>query len=414
VSGASQTVPDTPPPALTTLVERFDPAAFDQRPGGARLRLTVTGAGAWDVGTGEQGARLERAPHNGAAPDAALDADAATWEGMARDVRGGMEAFRRGRLRIRNLHLGVGFLAATSGDRGPGRLRMERARTETGSIAMLTAGQGEPVVTLHGLGGTKASFLPTLAQLAPYYRVIAVDLPGFGDSSKPVGASYHAPFFARATVEVLDALEIEHAHLIGNSMGGRVALEVGMRYPDRASKIALLAPSLAWLRQRRWAPLVRVLRPELSLVQAMPRSAVEAAVRRLVPGADDGWVKAGVDEFLRSFVQPRGRAAFLAAARQIYLEEPRGPKGFWTRLASLAPESLFVWGRQDQVVPIRFARHVKRELPSARHVELDCGHVPQLERPRETHAAIRDFLTGGTAETKRAEAAGGAEGEEVR
>jgi pimeloyl-ACP methyl ester carboxylesterase len=105
-------------------------------------------------------------------------------------------------------------------------------------------------------------------------------------------------------------------------------------------------------------------------------------------------VAAGVDEFMRSYTNARGRAAFYAAARAIYLEEPHGREGFWTRLRTLAPASLFIWGRQDQLVPIAFARHVERTLPAARHVELDCGHVPQLERPRETHAAIRNFLAG--------------------
>jgi pimeloyl-ACP methyl ester carboxylesterase len=53
---------------------------------------------------------------------------------------------------------------------------------------------------------------------------------------------------------------------------------------------------------------------------------------------------------------------------------------------------MFVWGKQDKLVPIAFMKHVEEKLPAARHVELDCGHVPQLERPRETHAAIRKFL----------------------
>jgi pimeloyl-ACP methyl ester carboxylesterase len=91
-------------------------------------------------------------------------------------------------------------------------------------------------------------------------------------------------------------------------------------------------------------------------------------------------------------MSPRGRAAFYAAARNIYLDEPHGEKGFWKRLESLEGDSLFVWGRNDTLVPIAFMKHVERVLPSARHVELVCGHVPQLERPRETHAAMREFL----------------------
>ncbi len=381
-----------PPETLDTLVARFDPGSFDLPRRGARVRLSVSGSDAWDALISPAGARLEPA-RNGRDADALLAADPATWERIAGDLRGGMEAFRARRLSVRrNLHTGVGFLAATGGTDDPARLTVRHVGTRVGGISTFQAGSGDPVVALHGLGGTKASFLPTLAALAPRYRVIALDLPGFGDSAKPIGAGYDAPFFARATEALLDALRIDRAHVVGNSMGGRVAIELGLRAPERTRRIALLSPSLAWLRERRWAPLVRLLRPELGLLQAAPRPLIERVARRVVAGGDDGWVAAGVDEFLRSYLTPRGRAAFYAAARQIYLEEPHGAEGFWTRLAGLAPESMFVWGRQDGLVPIAFARHVQRALPAARHVELDCGHVPQVERPRETHAAIEDFF----------------------
>jgi pimeloyl-ACP methyl ester carboxylesterase len=185
---------------------------------------------------------------------------------------------------------------------------------------------------------------------------------------------------------------VSRALVVGNSMGGRVAIEAGLSQGDRVDGIVLLSPALAWLRDRRWAPVVRLLRPELGLLQMTPRPVVERVVRRLVPGGGRGWAAAGVDEFLRSYTTPRGRAAFYAAARSIYLDEPHGDDGFWSRLAGLGPNALFVWGRRDSLVPIAFMKHVERTLPSARHVELECGHVPQLERPRETHAAMLDFL----------------------
>jgi len=115
-------------------------------------------------------------------------------------------------------------------------------------------------------------------------------------------------------------------------------------------------------------------------------------VRRIIPGADAGWTAAGVDEFLRAYNSPAGRAAFYAAARQIYLEAPDGKTGFWPRLRELQPDALFIWGRRDTLVPIAFARHVADTLPQARHLELDCGHVPQVERPKETHKAVASFL----------------------
>jgi pimeloyl-ACP methyl ester carboxylesterase len=380
------------PDCLGMLVDRFDPSVFDAPAGQARIRVVIAEEGAWDVLAGAGGVQVAAADRS-PTPDATLSADRHTWEGIATDLRGGMDAYRAGRLVVRhNLHLGVGFLAATSGAIGPQRLRFKRLETASGALSILTAGAGEPILLVHGLGATKGSFLPTVAALAGSFRTIALDLPGFGDSFKPLGARYHPPFFARCVVELMDALGIDRAHVIGNSMGGRVALELGLRHPERVGRLALLAPSLAWRRERPWAPLVRMVSPQLGLVQITPRWLVEAIVHRIIPGADRSWVQAGVDEFLRAYLTPRGRVAFYAAARQIYLEEPHGSSGFWTRLGELEPPALFVWGKHDGLVPIGFAAHVKNTLPSACHLELDCGHVPQIERPAETHAAIAAFL----------------------
>jgi len=396
VSGARSS-----PESLRTLVDRFDVTAFDAPQGRARIRLTVANDGQYDVVVTNAQVRIGAADARLAA-DATLTADRETWGRMANDVRSGLDAYRAGRLVIRhNLNLGVGFLAATSGATAPERLRFRHIHTASGVLSILTAGAGEPVVLIHGLGATKGSFLPTVAALAGMFRTVALDLPGFGDSDKPLGAPYHPPFFARAVIDLMDALDLRRAHLIGNSMGGRVALELGLRHPERVGRLALLAPSLAWKRERPFAPLVRLLRPELGLLQIAPRWLVEAIVHRTIPVAESNWVQAGVDEFLRAYLTPRGRAAFYAAARQIYLEEPHGAKGFWTRLATLGPPALFIWGIRDTLVPVAFAAHVRRTLPTAQHLKLRCGHVPQLERPEETHAAIAAFFA---TETARVEA----------
>ena len=371
------------------LLDRYDPSVVDPADGEWRVRLEVRDGESLDVLAGPAGARPAR--ERGHA-DARLTADAATWDAIADDVRGGMAAFGAGRLKVRrNLHAGVSFLAATSGITGPGRLRFASAKGRAGRLSYLEAGTGPPVVAIHGLGASKASLLPTVAALAGDFRVIAVDLPGFGDSAKPLGAEYDARYFAAAVVDLLDALGLERAHFVGNSLGGRVALELGLRHADRTDRLALLAPSMAWRRSRQWAPLLRLLPPELGALQPTPR-AVRGIVDRVVPGAADGWTAAGVDEFMRAYLTPSGRAAFYAAARQIYLEEPHGDDGFWPRLKALRAPALFVWGRQDRLVPLAFARHVTDALPTAEHLELDCGHVPQLERPDEAHAAVRAFL----------------------
>lgn len=379
------------PDALQALADRYDPEVFTPMRPGARVRLAVREEPRpFDAVLTDAHVRLE--PARGDA-HALLSADRATWAAVADDLRGGLTAFGTGRLAVRrDLHLGVGFLAATSGAQEDGRLRFRTVRTRHHRIATMEAGTGPPLLAVHGLGGTKGSFLPTVAALAEQHRVIAMDLPGFGDSDKPIGAAYDARFFARAVVELLDALGLDRAHIAGNSLGGRVALETGLRHPDRVDRLVLLAPSLAWKRGRPFAPLLKLVRPELGLVQLAPRRVVEGVVHHLIPVAADSWTAAGVDEFLRAYVTAAGRAAFYAAARHIYLEEPHGETGFWTRLAGLQPPSLFVWGRRDTLVPLAFARHVIDVLPAGRHVELDCGHVPQVELPVSTHTAMARFL----------------------
>jgi pimeloyl-ACP methyl ester carboxylesterase len=305
-----------------------------------------------------------------------------------------MTAFRGHRLRMRrNLHLGIGFLAATSGNQEPGRLRLDSYRTPLGRISVMEAGQGDPLVCLPGLGGTKVSFITTINALADERRVIAIDLPGFGDSDKPLGGRYDAPWFADAVVGLLDELGLERADLIGNSMGGRVAIEVGLRAHERVRKMVLLSPAMAWLRHdKRLKWLLQFPLPRLGLIQPTPRALVDPIVRRLVPSGDSGWVAAGVDEFLRSYCTAPGRFAFYESARNIFRDEPHGDEGFWRRLEGLSPETMFVWGTHDNLVPIAFMKHVERALPAATHLELPCGHVPQLEASARTHEAVSSFL----------------------
>ena len=125
------------PRALETLAARYDPEVIDLPSGGARIRLSVTGDRDWDAFVTQHGITFAPAPGRHG-PDALLSADEATWNAIAEDVRGGMDAFRRRRLTVRqNLHLGVGFLAATSGMTEPGRLRFHSVKTRRERISVL-------------------------------------------------------------------------------------------------------------------------------------------------------------------------------------------------------------------------------------------------------------------------------------
>lgn len=372
------------------LTERLDWDALDVPTGHAVVRLEEQAGAVCDVSLVGRTARVVAPVVR--RPDAVLTADTRTWGRIAADLSSGMAAYQGGRLRVRgNLHVGVGFLAATAPTSEGARLRFVQQETGLGTVSLMLAGKGEPVLFMHGLGTTKASFLPSIAALGRSHRCIAMDLPGFGDSDKPVFAPYDPAFFSKWAIAVLDALHIRKAHVVGHSLGGRAAIEMGLRHPERVRNLVLMMPSLAWRRERPWATWLRLVRPELGVLQLTPRLVVERFLDWLIPDTT-GWAAAGKDEFLRSFMVPSGRAAFYAAARMIYLEEPDGPRGFWSRLGALDVPSLFIWGRHDRLVPLAFHRHVAQAVPASRHLELDCGHVPQLECPRQLHGAIRRFL----------------------
>jgi pimeloyl-ACP methyl ester carboxylesterase len=318
--------------------------------------------------------------------------------GVVSGKRSGVEAFLRGRLRVRgNLSLALKLDGLFDRSNGAGG-RPRPGRISAGGLDTfyVDAGQGFPVILLHGLGATNASMLTTMWELARDYRVIAPDLPGFGDSAKP-SARYDSEFFARWLTAFLDALGIERAHLVGNSMGGRVAIETALRAPERVARLGLLAPSMAFRRFRQAVPLVRVLSPQLAAMPMLvPRMHVLRTIRMLFARPERihrCWYEAAVDEFQRVFSTARGRVAFFSAAREIYLEQPFGDAGFWNRVRGLTRPALFLWGRHDRMVPAKFARHVVDALPSAySHVLEDCGHIPQFERPAVTHGLIREFL----------------------
>ena len=327
-----QTIDDPDVDAIERLVARFDPTVFDV--GRRRVRIRIEAGATRDVVIENGTARLTSS--RGSA-DAVLTADAATWSEIADDVRGGMAAFRKGRLKIRrDLHLGVGFLAATAdSDRSrspahpPRRHRRRRHVHDRGRHRRPRDHAPRPrrdqgLVPPNDRG---AHARPTVRSPSTY--------PASATPTSRSWAAYDAPFFARAIVALLDALELERAHVVGNSMGGRVALELGLDHADRVGRLALLAPSLPWLKARPWAPYLRLVPTQLGVLQPAPRAIVERIVKQFVPGSDTEWTAAGIDEFMRSYLTRSGRAAFYAAARNIYLEEPRGRTGLWTRLPDL-------------------------------------------------------------------------------
>jgi pimeloyl-ACP methyl ester carboxylesterase len=351
----------------------------------------------WEVRCTSQAARVRKGGTR-RQPDVTISTDACTWMQLRRGEFSGVEAFQRRLLSVRgNLDYAIAFegMFRLVGDRPP-LLQIHDIPVGRHRISTLTMGRGPDVLLLHGLGGTRASLFETAAALSRCYRVHAPDLPGFGSSCKPALGSYNARWFADIMLGLMDQQGIKQAHVVGNSMGGRIAIELGLTSPERITALGLLCPAVAWVK-RGLHPVVRLLRPELGLLpHAFRRSVIASHFWSMFHDHDLIDPALGdlvVDEFQRIYHSAGARLALLASARNIYLEAPFGRHGFYRRLADLKPPALFVWGGRDWLVPATFSAQIRKWLPHAEQVIIDaCGHVPQVERPEETNQLLLDFF----------------------
>ena len=381
--------------AFRSLPDRYlgaDPG-FD-----ATYQITLCDLGrTWEVRCTSRAARVRKGGTR-RRPDVTLQTDSNTWMRLRRGEFSGVEAFQRRLLAVHgNLDHAIAFegMFRLVGGRPP-LLEIHDVPVGRHRISTLTMGRGPDVLLLHGLGGTRASLFETAATLSRSYRVHAPDLPGFGSSGKPTLGAYNAPWFADIMLGLLDHLEVDRAHVVGNSMGGRIAIELGLVAPERINGLGLLCPAVAWIK-RGLHPIVRLLRPEFGLLpHAFRRSTVASQFWRMFHDRDlidPAVADLVVDEFQRIYHTAGARYALLASARNIYLEAPFGRGGFYRRLADLQPPALFVWGSHDWLVPAAFSRHVRKWLPHAEQVTIDrCGHVPQVERPEETNELLLAFF----------------------
>jgi pimeloyl-ACP methyl ester carboxylesterase len=326
----------------------------------------------WEVRCTTSAARVRKGATR-RRPDVTLSTDADTWTRLREGDLSGVQAFQQRQLAVRgNLDYAVGFegLFRRPGGGSP-LLRIRDVPVGRHKVSTLTMGEGPDMLLIHGLGGTRASLFETAAALSTRYRVNVPDLLGFGSSSKQATGGYNARWFAGVMLGLMDELDIERAHFVGNSMGGRIALETALTAPERTGALGMLphAFSRKTVAAQFWA-------------MFYDRDLIDPAVGDLM-----------VDEFRRIYNSAGARYAFLSCARNLYLERPFGRGGFYPRLSELQLPALFIWGSHDPLVPAAFSRHVRQWLPSAEQVTIDqCGHVPQVERPDETNELLIGFF----------------------
>jgi len=234
-------------------------------------------------------------------------------------------------------------------------------------------------VLVHGLGSRWQVFEPILDRLAAHHEVIAVDLPGFGARSMDDAVEHSVKGYADWLERWLHAHDIDRPHVVGNSMGGGIALELAAS--GAASRVTVFSPAGFWNPiEAHWTTmLITTMRVSARTATPAISALLDSSVgRRIVLGALFGRPAAVAPEAARGDIQAlRGAAAFSTARDNLarYRFSPPDP-------AALPPITI-AWGTRDVVIPHRVqSARARTMLPLARHVDLPgCGHIPFSDDP---------------------------------
>jgi pimeloyl-ACP methyl ester carboxylesterase len=242
------------------------------------------------------------------------------------------------------------------------------------------------VLLLHGFGASLHTWDAWATVLEADHRVIRFDLPAAGLTGADPGGDYSDARSVEVIAALMDALSLPRAHLVGHSMGGRLAWRFAAEQPARVDKLVLVAPDGFASPGFEYgkAPAVPL------AVRLMPWALPRAVLRMgLAPAwADpDALSDATVDRYHDLMRAPGVRRALIERMAQTVLQEP-GP---WLR--RIRAPVLLLWGEQDPMIPLANAADYQRELLSSKLVALPgVGHLPQEEAPEASVAAVRDFL----------------------
>ena len=251
------------------------------------------------------------------------------------------------------------------------------------TLSYIDEGSGDPVILLHGWGGQAASMMPLMLGLRDSYRVVALDLPGFGKSSLPP-AAWGTLEYAEFTLHAIRALGVERGTFVGHSFGGRLVIQLASHRPQ-AVQAAVLIDAAG-------------INPPMTLRRRIRQGAFKTLKRILSTG-----LLGRQEPILRERLARRFGSADYAAVSGVMRSSMVKivNQDLSQDLPTIAAPVLLIWGEKDEETPIADGRTMERLIPGSRLIAVaGAGHFCYLDSPGFVNAVIRSFL-GGTRESDR-------------
>jgi pimeloyl-ACP methyl ester carboxylesterase len=262
-------------------------------------------------------------------------------------------------------------------------------------IAYRDAGAGEALLLIHGMAGSSATWRAVIPELAKRYRVVAPDLLGHGESAKPRG-DYSLGAFAAWLRDLLDELGIRQATVIGQSLGGGVAMQFTYQHRDYCQRLVLissggLGPDLNWILRILSAPGAELVlpvvapQPVLNLGNKLGSWLTSAGIKS--PRTGEMW------SAYCSLSDRPTRQAFLRTLRSVVDYRGQAVSALGKIHVSHGLPTLLIWGEQDRIIPVAHGYAAHEAVPGSRlEVLAGVGHFPHVEAPTAVVDILDDFI----------------------
>ena len=239
---------------------------------------------------------------------------------------------------------------------------------------------GIPLLLLHGLGGSIESWSNNINFLSTKFRIIALDLPGFGLSDKPK-ISYSIKFYVYLLEKFIKRIKLNHLFIIGSSLGGHIAVEFTLKNRKMVDKLILISPAGSLPKSFKGT---RELKRYVKIVNA--RSSRD--IGRILTSIDTSMVNPSyADITFKRLSLPGAKEAFISA-----LKGSARAQRYNNQLEKIDTSMLLIWGKKDRMIPLKFIRPFMEHGNSRIIIFENCGHRPHVENPRLFNKVVKDFL----------------------